>query len=360
MTQPADTIPGTAPPPVKRPRRKHTAAKLLRTLRGKKNILITTHLYPDPDALGSCLATAALLKHHMKESAVSISVKGTITAGVNAPFIRLSRIESIPFDETKLAEFDAIVLLDVQPSFPYSPLPSSMPPTAVIDHHRARGRKPSVPFCDIRTDVGACTSIVASYLMETATPVDRSLAAAMLYAIESDLAGAAGFPDELDTLAISWLLLKADPKLLYQMRNSPLPREHYAAFHKAIGDASLVGKVLLSHLGKVETPEMPALAADFLLRFDQAEWVLVSAVQNDRLLLSMRTSSPRGSAGEVMRKLIRQLGEGGGHRTKAGGFIPLQSSDPAEIESARRKLRRRIGKTFEIPPDARTQKLITG
>ena len=62
----------------------------------------------------------------------------------------------------------------------------------VIDHHRSgRGRKPKCQFCDIRTDVGATTSIIFSYFMELDAPITPELAAIMLYAIESDLAGAA-------------------------------------------------------------------------------------------------------------------------------------------------------------------------
>ena len=69
------------------------------------------------------------------------------------------------------ASFDAIVLLDTQPQFAFSPLPPGRKPTAVIDHHRTgRGRKAECAFCDVRTDVGATSSIVFSYFMELESP----------------------------------------------------------------------------------------------------------------------------------------------------------------------------------------------
>ena len=46
--------------------------------------------------------------------------------------------------------------------------------------------------------------------MELEAPISASLAAVLLYAIESDLAGAAGKPGELDNIALSSLTLIAD------------------------------------------------------------------------------------------------------------------------------------------------------
>jgi len=66
-------------------------------------------------------------------------------------------------------------------------------PIAVIDHHRSRGKHKDSPFYDIRTDVGATSSIIFSYFLELEVQIDRTLAALLLYAIESDLAGAAGY-----------------------------------------------------------------------------------------------------------------------------------------------------------------------
>ena len=54
----------------------------------------------------------------------------------------------LPWDDSRLGEFDAILLLDTQPTFAYSPLPPGVVPTAVIDHHRSdRGRRPKCAFC---------------------------------------------------------------------------------------------------------------------------------------------------------------------------------------------------------------------
>jgi hypothetical protein len=74
--------------------------------------------------------------------------------------------------------------------------------------------------------------------------------------------------------------------------------------------------------------------------------------------MSLRTyPGMKRSAAELMHRLVRGLGQGGGHRAKAGGGIPLQTGDAAEIERLRGILRRRLLRNLGIK-GARAQKLI--
>jgi nanoRNase/pAp phosphatase (c-di-AMP/oligoRNAs hydrolase) len=352
-----ETAVGSAVAVERRSRHRPRAHRLLRVLKDKKNVLITTHQFPDPDALASSYALSRLLKARLKEAQISIAIKGNIGGGYNAAFVRETDLKAVPFDEKTLGRYDAVILLDAQPLFKFSPLPASVTPTAVIDHHRARGRRPKCDFCDIRTDVGATSSIVFSYFMEMEVPISPDLAAVLLFAIETDLAGAAGQPGELDNMALSSLTLLADTRRLYRMRHADLPQSVYTAHAGGLANAVYYDSVMTSHLESVESPEMPAVIADFLLRFEPVQWVLVTAVRGSSLQLSLRTSSGKGSAADIMRRLLRHLGEGGGHRTKAGGAVPLETGSDTEIERIRTTLRQRLLRALKIT-GARGQRLV--
>jgi nanoRNase/pAp phosphatase (c-di-AMP/oligoRNAs hydrolase) len=336
--------------------------KLLRVLDGKKNILVTAHQYADPDAIGSAVAMQSLLRAKLKDANVVMSIKGQIGGGLNEAFTKYASLDMVPWDDSTLKDYDAIVLLDTQPAFAFNPLPSNIAPTAVIDHHSARGRKPKYPFCDIRTDVGATSSIVFSYFMELELTISPDLAAVLLYAIETDLAGAAGMPTTLDNMALSSLTLLADTNKLYQMRYVDLPRGIYAAYESGLANAMVfdgtkADGAIISHLESIDSLEQPAVIADFLLRYEQAQSAMVSAVHDGRMVLSLRTSSPRHSAGDIMRRLLRNIGEGGGHRTKAGGGILLENGSPTEIERIRKTLQRRLLRALKLPT-SRGQRLV--
>lgn len=353
-----NTIADSASKVARSSRERPRARKLLRALKDKKSILVTTHVYPDPDAIASTQAMAYLLREQLKDAKVTASIKGASPCGVNAGFATLSNAEFAEWKDEQLRDYDAIVLLDVQPNFSTSPLPAGVMPTAVIDHHRSRGRRSKLPFSDIRNDVGATASIVFSYLRELRMEITPLLAATLMYAIETDLAGAAGNPNDLDNMALSSLMLVADTRRLYQMRYTALPAEFFVNFAAGINGAVYAGDVLATYLGKVESPTMPAVVADFLLRFKGINWVLVGALYNGRIILSLRTNDTKSSAGEMMRRLVRHLGEGGGHRTKAGGSITFRDGTAGETERLRALLRKRLLKLTGKPRDTKFVKLV--
>src|SRR6478672_11569895 len=104
--------------------------------------------------------------------------------------------------------------------------------------------------------------------MEMEVVIPEGLAATLLYAIESDLAGAAGMPTELDNMALSSLTLRADNHRLYQMRYVDLPQNYYFSYAAGLSSAIYYDKAMLSHIDEIDSLEKPAVIADFLLRFD--------------------------------------------------------------------------------------------
>jgi nanoRNase/pAp phosphatase (c-di-AMP/oligoRNAs hydrolase) len=331
-------------------------ARLLKALAGKRNILITSHLNPDPDALASCQAMQFLLRKLLSDNKpdsksdikITIRFKGQIGGGINSAFTRIIKLDFQPWDDQALSTYDAIVLMDTQPTFSNSPLPPGVVPSVVVDHHRGRGRRTQFAYSDIRIDVGATASIVFSYFMEQHVAIPGDLGAAMLYAVESDLAGAAGQQGGLDTIAISQLVLLADTRRLYQMRYVDLPQSYYADFAHAIAHATRHGEVIISHAGDVAFAEVPGVLADFLLRCAGVHWALVTAVHEGRFVFSLRTQSTHKSAGEVARRITSGIGDGGGHFTKAGGALALTSHDATLIESHRKMLHRRLLRCLHV------------
>ena len=350
---------------IERMRAKHPSAKdLVKALAGKTRILVTCHMHPDPDALGAGAGMKYLLERRLPGASVDFAVRGQIGGGVNDAFTRYAKLELDPWPEDKLGRYDAVVMVDGQPTFPNSPLPKDVSPTVVVDHHRSRRKVPDCDFCDVRPDVGATASIVFGYFCELEEPVPPVLSAVLLYAIESDLAGAAGQPSDLDNLALSSLTLTADTRRLYKMRNIALPQSYFAAYAAALGNAVRYGDCLVTAIGDITSQEVPAVMADFLLRFDEADWVLVTGRHDedgdgvpDKLVLSLRTNGSGRSAGEVMRNITRDLGTGGGHRTKAGGIVPLDHADPDATDKARAAIKRQLLRELHIG-DARGSRFI--
>jgi len=140
------------------------------------------------------------------------------------------------------------------------------------------------------------------------------------------------------------------------MRYVDLPQNMFISFAQGLNNAVYYDNAMVSHLDTLPSPERPAIIADFLLRFEQAKWALVTGVMDNQLLLSLRSYQGKISAAELMKRLVRNLGEGGGHRTKAGGGIPLTGA-PGEVEKLRSTIRRRYLRALGIKA-TRAQRLI--
>ena len=199
-------------------------------------------------------------------------------------------------------------------------------PHVVIDHHETGGDLNGVLFHDIRTHMGATSTMVTGYLMEQRVLVTPELATALLYGIESETTG---YPREASTLddgALVWLFPRADKDLLARIRNPKLPQSHFATFQNALSNAFLYRDLVLSWCGEVSQPDIIAEIADFFIRFDQVNWALaVGAFRGcfEALAPCRDTgrAGRRGSAGGCQRAGLRRRARQACRRTNpAGGW----------------------------------------
>src|SRR5438045_3906846 len=102
-----ETVAGSAVAAERRARGRPRAIHLLAALERKRNILITTHLHPDPDALGSALALRTLLEQKLEgRPAIDLSIKGTVGGGLNDAFLRLGKFHLTGWDDAALGNYD--------------------------------------------------------------------------------------------------------------------------------------------------------------------------------------------------------------------------------------------------------------
>ena len=89
------------------------------------------------------------------------------------------------------------------------------------------------------------------------------------------------------------------------MRYAPLPKDYFKTYANALQNAMLYDNAIVTYCETVDSPEQPAVLADFLLRYDKVNWALSAAVYKDYLVYSLRTNDPRRSAADIMRRLMR-------------------------------------------------------
>jgi nanoRNase/pAp phosphatase (c-di-AMP/oligoRNAs hydrolase) len=319
-------------------------------------VTFVSHVQPDPDSLGSMMGLAHLVETSLGKP-TRLTRDGLISRAENRAMVDILKIDVSPIETVAWREGEAVVMVDSQPNTGRHTLDGEVPLYAVIDHHDTPGDLDDVPFVDVRSGLGATCSLVTSYLMEQNVALPKRLATALLYGIETELAGYPREASSLDDSALLYLYPLADKDLMARIRNARLPQSYFECMLQGLQSSFIYDRLIVSWVNELPQPELAAELVDFLIRFEEIDWAVCAGVYQDQLVLSVRTAAQDARAGETLRHVVGKLGRAGGHDRRAGGSIPLASTSPSAIEQMQGELRRRLLKALHID-ECRGQRLV--
>lgn len=299
---------------------------------GAGPVLILTHENPDPDALSSGKALAALfLRAWGIHSRLVYS--GLVGRAENKVMLGLLTPEWEQVDHLQNFErYSAVALVDTQPGSGNNRLPARITPQIVLDHHPSFSSDVhTVPCVDIRPEVGATVSLVYLYLQAAGVEPDTELANAIFYGIQTDTRGLSRGDYPVDQPIYFQLLQKIDREKLRLIEQAKLPREYFQALNNGLKSVKLFGSVLTAYLGEMHRPDFMADMADLLVRLENIRAVLCLGYHGEKMYLSMRTDSNVVEAGRLIQNVIMPPGKGGGHGNTSGGQVPLQGWKPDDL-----------------------------
>lgn len=311
--------------------------RFLAALAPRDDVVLVSHVNPDPDALASMLGLQALIQARQPGKTVTLTRDGLIARAENQLMVRLLDIPVVPVEEVTIGPRTAVVMVDSQP-YTGRRASEAARPIAVIDHHETGGLLGDVVFVDLRPELGATSTIITGYLLEQHVPVGPRLATALLYGIESEITGYPREAGPADDGALVWLYPRADKDQIAQIRNPRLPHSYFATFQQALANSFQYGDAIVAWCGTVTQPDLIAEIADFFIRFDEVRWVLCIGLCDDLMKLSVRTSELGLNAGEVLRAAVDGMGAAGGHDKRAGGAVPMTDLSPKAVDALRKAI----------------------
>jgi hypothetical protein len=139
-------------------------------------------------------------------------------------------------------------------------------------------------------------------------------------------------------------------RALARIQNPERPRRYFSVLGRAIRDAVMYRRLLVTHLGPLENPDQVSQVAELLLTYRRALWCLTTGRYRGRLHASLRTGRPDAQAGEVLRSAFDRRTEAGGHGPIAGGSyrVGIGASEEVWTEHERR-LTTRLARRLRIP-----------
>jgi len=265
------------------------------------------------------------------------------------------RTLKIPVHNLKSSDFKKyanIALVDTQPAFGNNPFPENRKATIVIDQHSSV-RKPSADFVVVDTELGATSVLMAQILLQQGLTIPASLATALVYGILTDTQNLRGVTNSKIINTYADLLPFADLKKLAGIQNPSRSRKFFQTLSRAIQQASVRHRLIVAHLGFVETPDLVSQIADFLLTYNSMNWAFCTGRYNGALHVSLRIKSAGGRAGEALRDIFHDRGHAGGHGRIAGGKVKVGLEAGEDVwQSLEQNLTQLLAKRLRIPGKA--------
>jgi nanoRNase/pAp phosphatase (c-di-AMP/oligoRNAs hydrolase) len=301
------------------------ARKLYSLLSGWEGTLgIVTHNNPDPDAIGSAMALAAIAKNaNPQKLKCRIFYDGIIGHQENRTMVNLLDIRMEKLDPQAIQDCSYIALVDS----PGPGMNNSLSPrtrvSIIIDHHKDGHGPESATFSDIRPGMGATASIISQYLQELDIPVDKNVATGLFYGIRSDTREFRRNVTPQDLSNAAFLLPLTDGDILDQIMSPSLSQETLDVLGNAIKNRHIQSGYLFSNVGYIHNRDSLPQAADLLISLEGVNTALVYGITDEAIVISARNRDIRLHIGNVLEEAFGDIGDAGGHPNMAAATIPL-------------------------------------
>jgi nanoRNase/pAp phosphatase (c-di-AMP/oligoRNAs hydrolase) len=305
-----------------------------------ERIAVLTHPNPDPDAMAAAMGVASLAEQVDTES--TIQFPGKIRHQENRAFRNVLEVELDCIERAADLFSESVVLVDHNEPRGFSNS-ERVHPVAVVDHHPGEGRGEA--FTDVRTEYGACSSVIAEYFQDLdATPVPPEtheseveatyvvpsrVATGLFFGILTDTNRLTSGIDPADFAASGYLSPGVDESALDRIANPQVSAETLEIKATAIRERQVEGAFAISDVGDVSNVDAIPQASDELILLEGITAAVVYGARNGVLYLSGRSRDDRVHMGRAIEAALADIpgADGGGHARMGGGQITIDEGE---------------------------------
>lgn len=303
----------------------------LRKLLEYNHIVVQCHDNPDADAIASGFGVYTYLKKQNKN--VRLVYGGRFQIQKSNLLLMVDELE-IPIEYVEeLEPPELLITVDCQygegnvKRFKAKRI-------AIIDHHQIAVELPELS--KVKSHLGSCSTVVWEMLKEEGMDIneDRKLATALYYGLLTDTNNFAEISHPVDKDLRDEAVFERS--LITHFRNSNL----------SLDELEIAGQALLEYTyseahryalveAKPCDPNILGMISDLLLEVDAVDACMVYSILPFGIKISVRSCVKETKAGELAEFITEDIGSGGGHLEKAGGFIQTELLEKAYIKYGR-------------------------
>ena len=193
---------------------------------------------------------------------------------------------------------------------------------AVIDHHRISTNLPELS--EVKSNLGACSTLIWQMLKNENFNVtaNKRLGTALSYGLYTDTSGFTEIVHPLDKDLRDEA--NVDNILMAKYRNANMSLEDLEVAGAALLNSDYMDEYRASIVkaGHCD-PNILGVISDMVLEVDAVDICIVFNFQGGGVKFSVRSCIKEVNASELAAELSKDIGSGGGHWGKAGGFLSM-------------------------------------
>ena len=309
--------------------------KFERTIADLEEVAILMHPNPDPDAMSAALGVAHIADG--VDTDATLYYPGQIRHQENRAFRTVLEMEATNVSSSAELEGEVILVDHNEPRGLQAA--ERITPYAVVDHHPGGGI--GTAYTDVRTEYGACATIIAEYFHDLGFEPDdaedgssdperrlpANIATGLMYGIQSDTNNLTKGCSSAEFSASAYLYGAVDGNLLDRVANPSADAEVLDTKAKAITGRDLRSPFAIADVGSVSNLDAIPQAADELLGLEGVEAVVVFGDDDDSetIHVSGRSRDDRVHMGEALESVVDDIpmAQAGGHARMGGGQLSI-------------------------------------
>ena len=272
----------------------------------------------DPDSMASAMALKRFFWRKAKKT--SIYRINVIKRADNLAMINLLKMKQKYIRSLDKSGITKWAIVDSQPQ--HSEMLSKYKFDIIIDHHPLSPGSVA-PFVDIKDDYGATSTIMTEYLRAAGIKPSPRLATALFYGIKTDTDNFVRQSSPSDINAFRYLFQYVNINIIKKIESSEITKKTLSSFLTAMNNIVFIKDIAYIHMGRVGSPDILVIMADFFLKVAEATWSIVSGIHGHKLIIILRNAGFRLDAGKMAQRLFGQYGSAGGHKGAARAEIQL-------------------------------------
>ena len=307
-----------------------------------EHVVITAHMSPDDDSIGSVLSVYEILTAKYPAKDIQIIYTGPAVDRYDC-FHNYDKITFVPDIATETANADLLIVCDVSQFARFAPNPEALrhiPNTVVIDHHASRPDEFTLALV-VSTFSSNCELIYHAF--DEGNPLTKSLAESLLLGILGDTGNFAYIaPSQSGVFLVAKKLLEAVGVSIdsFRSRYGGIPKRIIPLLQELVKNTtyqsvpgwpdaqySFIDRATVAH-GNYSDEDMSGAShiymGQYLPRIHGYDWGLVLTPRADG---GVRMSG-RSLGGSVnVRDMFERMGVGGGHDRASGAAFKRETVD---------------------------------